>query len=301
MRVLVLHNPNAGGDDTDGEQLVRQIEKWGHRAEVHTANKAWRAALDRGPDIVVAMGGDGTVGNVAGALAGRNIPIALLPMGTANNIAAALGLQNRELDRLIAGWNDAVRRPFDVGVARGPWGECRFLESVGVGLLSEAMYVIDEGHAQYVNEIADTSTRISAALGVFRRTLQEMRTTPVELRLDGKTVSGEYLLVEALNFGAAGPNLNFAPHGDPSDGLLDLVVAEENDRHILREHLDLLRSEPTAAPVLRTHRGRRMEMRCQGCLLHVDDQLRRGDDGATATIEVTVEAGALTFLIPPDE
>jgi diacylglycerol kinase (ATP) len=301
MRVLVLHNPNAGSNDTDGEQLVRHIEKCGHRVEAHTGHKAWRRALDREPDIVVAMGGDGTVSDVARALAGRNIPIAVLPMGTANNIAASLGLQDQDLASLIAGWNNAVRQPFDVGVVRGPWGECRFLESVGVGLLSEAIHVIDEGHAQYVNEIGNTETRISAALEVFRHTLQEMRTTPVELRLDGKSLSGEYLLVEALNFGTAGPNLNFAPHGDPSDGLLDLVLAKENDRHLLSEHLDQLRSEPMAAPVLRTHRGHRIELGCQGCLLHVDDQLRRGDDRTTATVEVTVDAGALTFLIPRDE
>ena len=243
------------------------------------------------------MGGDGTVGKVARSLAGRDIPLALLPMGTANNIAAALGLQNSDLRRLIDGWNDAARRPFDVGVARGPWGECRFLESVGVGLLSEAIHVIDEGHARYVNEIGDTALRIDAALEVFRHTLDEMPTAAVELRLDGEALSGRYLLVEALNFGAAGPNLNFAPHGDPADGLLDLVLAEETDRHILRERLGQFRSEPTAAPVLRTHRGRRIELRCEGCLLHLDDQVRRGDEGA---IEITVEAGALTFLIPPD-
>jgi len=300
MRVLVLHNPKAGRVDTHSLPIVRLIEQCGHQVEVHTSKKAWMAALERRPDVAVAMGGDGTVGKVARALAGRDIPIALLPTGTANNIAAALGLQNTELVRLIAGWNDAVHRPFDVGVARGPWGECRFLESVGVGLLSEAIRVIDEGHAQYVNEIEDTSSRIDAALEVFRHTLRVLPTAPVELRLDGADLSGEYLLVEALNFGAAGPNLTFAPHGDPSDGLLDLVLAEETDRHILRERLGQFRSEPTAAPVLRTHRGRRLEMRCARCLLHLDDELRSSDNGAIVTIEITVEAGALTFLVPPD-
>lgn len=301
MRVLVLHNPKAGGD-ADGEQLVRHIERCGHQVEVHTSKKAWTAALNRDPDIVVAMGGDGTVGKVARALAGRNIPIALLPMGTANNVASALGLHNRDLASLIDGWNDAARRPFDLGVARGPWGEYRFLESVGAGLLSEAIHVIDEGHAGYVNEIADTQARIDAALEVFRHTLQSMPTADVELWLDGKTLSGEYILVEALNFGAAGPNLNFAPHGDPSDGLLDLVLADESDRHLLRDRLNQLRSEPgAAAATLRCHRGRRIEMRCKGGVLHLDDQLWRGEEGSAATIDIRVEAGALTFLIPPDD
>ena len=300
MRILVLHNPKAGSDATDGEQLVRQIERSGHQVEVHTSNKAWRSALHHDPDLVVAMGGDGTVGKVARGLAGRNIPIALLPMGTANNVATALGLQDRELPDLIGGWNDAARRPFDVGVARGPWGEYRFLESVGLGLLSEAIHVIDEGHASYVNEIGDTETRISAALDVFRHTVQQIPPASVDLWLDGEALSGEYILVEALNFGAAGPNLNFAPHGNPSDGLLDLVLAQEVDRALLRDRLNQLRSEPAAASGLRTHRGRRIEMRCEGLLLHLDDLLCRGDDRTVTTIEITVDAGALTFLIPPN-
>jgi diacylglycerol kinase family enzyme len=300
MRVLVLHNPKAGSDATDAEQLVRHIERCGHQVEVHTSKKAWRTALRHDPDLVVAMGGDGTVGKVARALEGRNIPIALLPMGTANNVATALGLQDRELAGLITGWDDAARRPFDVGVARGPWGEYRFLESVGLGLLSEAIHVIDEGHAAYVNEIGDTETRINAALDVFRHTVQEIPSAGIELWLDGEALSGEYILVEALNFGAAGPNLNFAPHGNPSDGLLDLVLAQEADRMLLRDRLNQLRSEPTSSSGLRTHRGRRIEMRCHGCRLHLDDQLWRGDDRTASTIDITVEAGALTFLIPQD-
>ena len=301
MRALVLHNPKAGADETRGEHLVRHMEECGHQVEVHTSRKAWRAALEREPDVVVAMGGDGTVARVARELAGRNIPIALLPMGTANNVAAALGLQNRDPHHLIAGWNDAAHRPFDLGVARGPWGEYRFLESIGVGLLSEAIHTIDEGHAGHVNRIRDSESRIGAALDVFRQTVQEMPTAAVVLRVDGEDLSGDYLLCEVLNFGAAGPNLNFVPHGHPADGLLDIVVAEEADRHILRERLDQFRSMPTAAPVLRTHRGRRIEMQCKDCLLHLDDQLWRGDDHAIATMEMTVEAAAITFLIPADE
>lgn len=316
MRVLVLHNPKAGSDANAGEQLVRRIEECGHQVEVHTSRKAWTAALNHDPDVVVAMGGDGTVGKVARALAGRPIPIALLPMGTANNVASALGLHNRALPDLIAGWTDATRRPFDVGLARGPWGEYRFLESVGVGLLSEAIHVIDEGHAAYVNEIGHTETRINAALDVFRHTVDSIRPASVELWLDGAALSGEYILVEALNFGTAGPNLNFAPHGNPSDGLLDLVLAQEAERGLLRDRLHHLRSEriaPSATALgaasgatgtasgLRTHRGRRIEMRCDGCLLHLDDQLRRSDDRTAATIEITVEAGAVTFLIPAGE
>jgi diacylglycerol kinase family enzyme len=150
-----------------------------------------------------------------------------------------------------------------------------------------------------VNEIGDTEARISAAVEVFRHTLHDVPAARVDLRVDGEAVSGEYILVEALNFGAAGPNLNFVPHGDPSDGMLDVVLAEEADRHRLRERLDQYRDDPMAAPVLRMHRARRIELRCESSLLHVDDELQRAPDGLI-TLEITIEPGALTFLIPED-
>ncbi len=78
------------------------------------------------------------------------------------------------------------------------------------------------------------------------------------------------------------------------------VLAQDVDRGLLRDRLDQLRSEPAAASGLRTHRGRRIEMRCEGRLLHLDDLLWRGDDRVATTMEITVEPGALTFLIPPD-
>jgi diacylglycerol kinase (ATP) len=298
MRVLVLHNPNAGRDDTDGEQLLKHMEQSGHTVEVHTSTKAWTAALDRSPDIVAAIGGDGTVGTVARALAGRSIPIALLPIGTANNVAVTLGLTDVDLPRLIAGWSSAARQPFDMGLARGPWGEFRFLESVGVGVLSKTIEAIDEGDAGYVNEIGEPQARLDAALEVFRHTLHDIPAAWVDVLVDGEDLSGRYVLVEALNFGAAGPNLNFVPQGDAADGLLDLVLAQEVDRHMLGERLDQFTSDLTSGPPLRTHRGRRIALRCEGCLLHLDDELRHSEQGVTVTIELMVETDALTFLVP---
>lgn len=44
-------------------------------------------------DVIVAAGGDGTVSTAARAVAGRDIPVAILPLGTANNIARSLGIE----------------------------------------------------------------------------------------------------------------------------------------------------------------------------------------------------------------
>ena len=185
-------------------------------------------------------GGDGTVGQVARATAGRAIPIAILPTGTANNIAGWLKLTGIPIEELVAGWTRASLQPFDLGVARGRWGTSRFLESVGVGLLAETMAEIDAGGAGYVNQLNGRETRITAARELLQSVLRRTRAVRCDLQLDELTLAGEYLLVEVLNFGAAGPNLRLAPDADGADGLLDVVVVEAHERSWLEKHLSAI-------------------------------------------------------------
>jgi diacylglycerol kinase (ATP) len=157
---------------------------------------------------------------------------------------------------------------------------------------------IDEGDAGYINEIGESQARLDAAREVFRHTLHDIPAARVDVSIDGEDLSGRYVLVEALNFGAAGPNLNFVPQGDAADGLLDLVLAEEVDRYMLDERVNQFKLDPTSAPPMRTHRGRHIHLCCEGCLLHLDDELWHSEKGVTSIIDMMVETGALTFLVP---
>lgn len=297
MRVLLVHNPSAGTACDDPAELIGLLESEGYEVDHRDKKSGWRKGLANRPDIVAIMGGDGTVGKVARLMADEPIPIALLPMGTANNIASSLGLTDVPVRELIAGWRAARRQAFDMGVARGPWGEFRFLESVGAGLIGEGIATIDEGWASHVNEIDDQEERIAAAFEVFRRTLLDLSPVRFELRLDEADLTGHYLLVEAMNFGAAGPNLQLSRHANHADGLLDLVLVDRDIRHLLHRELETYRSDPDRAPALSVHRGRRLHLRCESCTVHMDDELW-GTDG-TVSLEAWIEPGALTFLTRP--
>jgi diacylglycerol kinase (ATP) len=249
---------------------------------------------------LAAAGGDGTVEEVARAIAGRQLPIAVLPLGTANNISRALGQANVPFEDLVAGWADAWRQPFDIGLARGPWGTFRFLEGVGAGLLADGMAEIKEGRADYIRQANDADGRMAAALGLFHRLLGRMAAMRFNLSLDGRDHSGEYLLLEVLNFGAAGPNLRLAPHAEPSDGLLDVVLVDEHHRRDLADRLSLSRIDPVRTPALPVYQGRHITLSCGSCNLHLDDTVwtgqRAGED--PIVIDLVVEPQALTFLVP---
>jgi len=301
MRVVVVHNSKAGEKRYDRDALVSLIRRAGHEATYFPLkDAAWVSAIHAVADVVAAAGGDGTVEEVAGAVRGRQLPIAVLPLGTANNISRALGQADVPLEDLVAGWAGAQRQPFDIGVARGPWGARLFLEGVGAGLMADGMAEIKQGRAGSIRELEDANSRMAAARGLFQRLQVTIPAMRLDLSVDGRDLSGEYLLVEVLNFGTAGPNLCLASGAGPSDGLLDVVLVDEQHRRDLAAHLSTSPSDPARPPALPVYQARHVTLSCERCNLHLDDQVwtehRAGGD--PILVDLTVEPKALTFLAP---
>jgi len=77
-----------------------------------------REAVERGVALVVAIGGDGTVGAVAEGLAGTDVPMGLLPQGTGNLLARNLDLPLGDVDNLLRIALTGTDRRIDVGWLR---------------------------------------------------------------------------------------------------------------------------------------------------------------------------------------
>ena len=297
MHVVLVHNPSAGSIDCDRQSLAELIRAAGHTVEDFSSkDKGWRQALREGPDLAVAAGGDGTVAQVARRVAGKPVRMAVLPFGTANNIASALNQRDISVKDLVAGWANGHTQPFDLGLATGPWGDFVFLESVGAGLLADAIAEIDQGSAGHVNDLDDPDDRLTAAWALLERMLSDAPTRRFELTLDRRDLSGDYVLVEALNFGAAGPNLRLAPQATPSDGLLDVVLIDEQAREALLRHFPLLREDPSRVPAFPSYTGRQLQMRCGEATLHLDDELQR-TEADSGEVHLSITPGAITFLL----
>jgi diacylglycerol kinase family enzyme len=210
-----------------------------------------------------------------------------------------LGIKELPVADLISSWEDPDRQPFDVGVAHGAGGPFRFLESTGVGLLAQCIATADDEdgeHAAAIDEEEDPARRIAAARGICADVLDRIAPARVTISVDGRDVSGSYLLVEAMNCGAAGPGLTLTPAASPHDGLLDLVVLGDDHRRDLRSQLR--GNEPSGGRVIGVHQGRHIRIECAGCLMHVDDELWSDREPKEGAVELTVEPGALTMLLP---
>lgn len=301
MKVTLLHNADAGDDDqpTLG-QLEALIKEAGHEVRSQSAKKAgWSKALKKRVDLIAVAGGDGTVGKVARRMAGKETPLAILPMGTANNIAKSLGIAGRAATELISGWADAERLPFDAGIATGPWGTRHFIESVGLGLFAQAIPWTKRNESM-MQQSADV--RIAYSLQLMREHLNGSVPLPLQATLDGQDISGAYVLLEAMNIRYVGPNLFLAPDVEHGAGLLHVVSVTGEDRERLRTYLAEWQNGKMWPSDLGVYNGKRLEMEWTGFPLHIDDKLWPEENEtppqAPAPIEITIEQGALQFLVP---
>src|SRR5438034_8757860 len=136
MRVTLMHNPKAGDAEHGEKQLMTALAKAGHHATYQSTKKSdYKKALKKSTDLVLAAGGDGTVGKIGCRLIDSGIPLGVLPLGTANNLARSLGFIASP-EEIITGLEAAERRALDIGLARGPWGKRYFFESAGGRLLA---------------------------------------------------------------------------------------------------------------------------------------------------------------------
>ncbi|WDZ83334.1 diacylglycerol/lipid kinase family protein [Micromonospora cathayae] len=96
--------------------------------------RSLREAVDLGPDLLVAGGGDGTLSTAARLLAHRDMALGLLPLGTTNNFARTIGVP-LDLDGAV----DVLSRGKVIDVDLGLAGDTPFANHVGVGLSADIM------------------------------------------------------------------------------------------------------------------------------------------------------------------
>ena len=169
-----------------------------------------REAVAAGASTVVAVGGDGTMNEVAQALIGTAAALALVPCGSGNGLALHLGMP-RALDAalaLAAGRGRVVT--IDTGVVEGR----PFINAMGVGLDAEVSHRFNRltrrGLPAYVR------TAVAAWRG--------LRTERVRIDSAGGVLDTDAFLVAVANSDQYGNHARIAPGARVDDGQLDLVA-----------------------------------------------------------------------------
>jgi diacylglycerol kinase family enzyme len=231
MRVTLLHNRSAGSENHAEHELDVSMRRAGHELVdvVSTLDELLITLSKRRPDLIAIAGGDGTVSRAACALAGRHVPLTILPVGTANNTALSLGVKG-SMDALVAGWEGGTHRRFDLATVVVGDELVPFSEAVGWGIFPGVMAETEDMASP--DEREDTLERDRC---VFRASIERANPDLYEIDIDGETISGAYLLVEVVNIPYIGPQLELSPSSNPSDGRFELVLAGESERDALLE------------------------------------------------------------------
>jgi diacylglycerol kinase family enzyme len=304
MRVTLVHNPDAGSGDHLGTDLLARLRDAGHEAVyMSTEAAALTRALQQHPDVVLAAGGDGTIGAVARLMVVHSptVPLAILPVGTANNIAASLDVHGA-VDDIVAGLDSDARRALDIATAHAPWGTVKFVESAGVGAFAAMLRDAERDTATGADSRDPAPNERGAR---FRRALGRTRPRRWHVEADGEDLSGDYLLVMLLNTEFAGPNLALATEADPGDGRLDLLLVREEDRQALGGYLERLSGTAESALAIPTRRVTRARLGWSAPHGHIDDHLwpeaAKPDDGAgraTGIVEIDAAGSSIPILVP---
>lgn len=185
-------------------------ERHGHAQELAQASSA---------DVIVAVGGDGTINEVVNGIIGTEKTLGIIPNGSGNDLVKSLGTpadMSSALDVLVTGYKisiDAARV-----LCSGNSTTRYFVNGVGIG---------------FDAAVAERTTSMKYLSGFFLylvavlQTLGKYESPQFSIRLDTGAMEGKKLLIAIGNGRCAGGGFYLTPDADVADGVLDVCLIDD--------------------------------------------------------------------------
>lgn len=244
-----------------------------------------RAALQRGVDLVVAVGGDGTISSVANGLAHTEVPLGIIPVGTANVLAQELDIP---LD--LAGACQLLAGEYAITCLDAMQvGEQLFVLHIGVGIDSLMIRDTERAAKRRFGRLAYVWTAVKWLIGY-----QPRRFTIVA---DGQRSRPRASQVLIANGGMLGmPLFRWGPDIHPDDGRIDVcIVNAQRAFDYLRVGWSLLRHQRRRNPRVRYLVAQ------QRIIIDSDHPLPVQGDGeiiGETPVQISVVPGAVRVIVP---
>lgn len=216
-RIFLIINAHAGYKQGNriAENAMSFLRKNGYEVDFSFTRKPGHAtelaslASDDGYDLVVAVGGDGTVNEVARGLMGTTTPMGIIPVGSGNGLARDLGIStnlHKCCQTLMTGSNILL----DICRVNDHY----FFSTGGIGF-----------NARIAEEMARATSRgfLKYVQLVIRESLF-YKPFHIRLTIDGETVEKSVFMVTFANSSQFGNNVFIAPSASMTDGLIDVVM-----------------------------------------------------------------------------
>lgn len=248
----------------------------------HAAEIARQAAKDRW-NIAVAVGGDGTVNEVAKSLVHTNTALGIIPCGSGNGLARHLDIPMNPAGALkVIAANNVERLDY------GMINDTPFFCTCGVGF-----------DAFVSSKFAQSGKR--GLLTYIENTLKEglnYKPDTYDIEIDGERQHYKAFLIACANASQYGNNVYIAPHASMSDGLLDVTIMEPfNVLEAPQIAIQLFNKSITSNSRIRTFRCNRLHIhRNEPGVIHFDGDPK--DEGKD--LDIRLVESAINIVVNKD-
>jgi diacylglycerol kinase (ATP) len=212
-KTLFIINPISGGKKKDGVPKLIGKHFDGDATIMFTKGASHASEAAAGAigvyDMVVAVGGDGTINEVASALVNSKVVLGIVPCGSGNGLSRFLGIP-MDIMEAIRNLNTGKSLLMDSGQANGK----PFFNMAGMGFDAHISEVFSHGKKRGFITYAKSS-------------LQEIikyQPQTYQIEIDGTTYERKAFMLSFANSSQYGNNAHVSPHASVQDGLLDVCI-----------------------------------------------------------------------------
>jgi YegS/Rv2252/BmrU family lipid kinase len=293
MQALLIRNPVARHalDDATLSRIIDVAENAGWQIETVATDRAGRAtelaraAAERGVDVVIVHGGDGTVNEAVNGVAKTETAIAVLRGGTANVWAKETQCAKDPVSSM-RGIVSGRRRRVDLGRANAAGGERFFLLMCGVGLDAAIIPVVPP---KWKRRLGALSYVVAGIITVFRT-----KAWRCQITIDGDASERSLYWMLAGNTRSYGGVLNVTHLAIADDGLLDIALMRKSGIHrVIADGVRALFRRHARSSNVRYVSARMVEITTPGIPVQVD-----GEEHGKTPLRVEVVPLALSVIVP---
>ena len=286
-KILFVINPISGGRAKYNfpEKIDKYLDKTKFEyecvfTEYHGHGSVLAAeAIKNGADILVAVGGDGTINEVASEVDGTDNLMGIIPFGSGNGLARSLGIPVGDVQ--------AIRRINNFHVSKidtGTFNGKKFFNMAGVGF-----------DAQISSRFAENIKR--GLINYIKIVFSEVSNYDCQdyhLTIDGKEYEFKAFMISIANSSQYGNNAHISPFASLEDGLLDICIVKPFPLYIFPAlALRMFRKNSHKSNYLEIIQGRKIVItRSHEAAVHLD-----GDPFSMGTIlNIGVNKHSLNIL-----
>lgn len=298
-RAAIIYNPTKGEMDTlkSVAATVFRNEGWDEPLFIETTKddpgtSMAHEAREKGAEVVIAAGGDGTVRAIAQALAGTDVPMGIIPMGTGNLLARNLAVP---LNR------------FEWAIRVALWGQDRVIDAAHLRTSpdgEDTVFTVMAGIGYDATVMSNTSENAKARIGwlaYVRQGWRQLLGKPTEVRIqfdDGEEETRKIRSIIGGNCGKVQGGIELIPGAVIDDGYLDILTVTPRN---VAEWASVVTSIAG-----RSRKGMHADVtKCRSVTVRAEKKLDVQVDGdvlgETDFLELSVQPNALTVRTPSPE